>query len=151
MSEEKLISVDSDLANQLTVRDVQKDGNCYFRCIALATHDNENKHGEVRQKIVETMKINKQVYRAYAENFGSHLENMMRSGHTNTWATEAEILATSEAYKCDGFVLREQYINIGWQKFSFDKECNHNKKSIKILNTANHFKLITDETRVYLC
>ena len=67
---------------------------------------------------------------------------------TNTWATEAEILATSEAYKCDVFVLREQYINIGWQKFSLDKECNHNKKSIKILNTANYFKLVTDETRM---
>ena len=39
------------------------------------------------------------------------------------WATEAEILATSEAYKCDVFVLREQCINIRWQKFSFDKEC----------------------------
>ena len=51
------------------------------------------------------MKMNKQ---AYVENFDSHLENMMRSdGHTNTWATEAEILASSEAYKCDVFVLRE--------------------------------------------
>ena len=78
MSEEKLISVDSDIASQLTVRDVQKDGNCYFRCTALAIHDNENKHEEVRQKIVETMKMNKQVYRAYAENFDSHLENMMK-------------------------------------------------------------------------
>ena len=149
MSEEKLIPVDSDTANQLTVNDVEKDGNCYFRCIALAIHDNENKHKEVRQKIVETMKTNKQVYQAYAENFDSHLENMMRSdGHTNTRATEAEILATSEAYKCDFFfVLREQYINIGWQKFSFDKECNHNKKSIKILNTANHFKPVTDKKK----
>ena len=55
MSEEKLISVDSDIANQLTVIDVERDGNCYFRCIALAIHDNENKHEEVRQKIVETI------------------------------------------------------------------------------------------------
>ena len=115
-------------------------------------HNNENKHEEVRQKIVETMKMNKQVCKAYAENFDSHLENMMRSdGHTNTWATEAETLATSEAYKCDVFVLREQCIKIGWQKFPFDKECNHNKKSIKILNTANHFKLVTDEKRVCIC
>ena len=152
MSEEKLIPVDSDIANQLTVSDVEKDGNCYFRCIALAIHDNEKKHKEVRQKIVETMKMNKQVYQAYAENFDSHLENMISDGLTNTWATEAEILATSEAYKCVVFVLREQYLNIGWQKFSFDKECNHNKKSIKILNTANHFKLVTDEKKsVYLC
>ena len=38
---------------------------------------------------------------------------MMRSdGHT-----EAEILATSEAYKCDVFVLREQYTNIGCKNF----------------------------------
>ena len=76
---------------------------------------------------------------------------MRSDGHTNTWATEAEILATSEAYKCDIFVLSEQYKIIGWQKFSFDKECNHNKKSIKILNTVNHFKLVTDEKRVCIC
>ena len=153
MSEEKLISVDSDIANQPTVSDVERDGNCYFRCIALAIHDNENKHEEVKQKIVETMKMNKQVYQAYAENFDSHLENMMRSdGHTNTWATEAEILATSEDYKCDIFVLSERYKSIGWQKFSFDKECNHNKNLIKVLNTVNDFKLVTDEKKsVYLC
>ena len=85
------------------------------------------------------------------EKFDSHLENMMRSdGHTNSWATEAEILATSKSYKII-FVLREQYRNTGWQKFSFDKECNHNKKTIKILNTANHFKLVTDEKRVCIC
>ena len=52
---------------------------------------------------------------------------------------------------CDVFVLREQYINIRWQKFSFDNDCNNNKKSIKILNTANHFKLVTDEKRVCIC
>ena len=28
---------------------------------------------------------------------------MRSDGHTNTWATKAEILATSEAYKCDVF------------------------------------------------
>ena len=77
---------------------------------------------------------------------------MRSDGHTNTWATEAELLASREAYKCDLFVLREQYINLGWQKFSLDKECNHNKMLIKILNTANHFKLVTDEKKsVYFC
>ena len=152
MSEEKLISLDSDIANQLSVSDVESDGNCYFKCIALAIHVNENKHKEVRQNIVETMKMNKQVYQAYAENFDSHLENMVRSdGHSDTWATEAEILATTEAYKCDVFVQSEQYINIGWQKFSLDNDCNHNKKAIKIVNTENHFKLVTDEKRGCIC
>ena len=79
MSEEKLISVDSDIVNQVTVSDMERDGNCYFRCIALAIYDNENKHKEVRQKIVETMKMNKQVYQVYAENSDSNLENMTRS------------------------------------------------------------------------
>ena len=51
MSEEKLIPVDSNTANQLTVSDVEKDGNCYFRCIALAIHDNENRHKEVKRKL----------------------------------------------------------------------------------------------------
>ena len=76
---------------------------------------------------------------------------MRSDGHTNTWATEAKILATSEAHKYDIFVLSEQCKNIGWQRFSFDKECKHNKKSIKILNTVNHFKLIIDEKRVRIC
>ena len=53
--------------------------------------------------------------------------------------------------KCDVFVLREQYRSTGWQKFFFDKKCNQNKKLIKILNTANHFKLVTDEKRVCIC
>ena len=62
MSEEKLNSVDSDITNQLTVSDMERDGNCYFRCIALAIHDNENKHKEVKQNTVDTLKMNKQVY-----------------------------------------------------------------------------------------
>ena len=71
---------------------------------------------------------------------------MVRSdGHLNTWATEAEILATSEVYKCDVFVLKEQCINKRWQKFSFDKDCNHNKKLIKILNTANNWLQMKQE------
>ena len=76
---------------------------------------------------------------------------MRSDGHKNTWATEAEILSTSEADKCDVFVLREQYKNTRWQNFSFDTECNHNKKSIKILNTANHFKLVKDIKRECIC
>ena len=69
------------------------------------------------------MKMNKQVYQAYAENFDSHLENMMRSdGHTSTWATEAEILATGEAYKCDDFCPEGTIHKPGCQKFSFDND-----------------------------
>ena len=48
-------------------------------------------------------------------------------------------------------MLSLTYINIGWQKFSFDNGCNHNKKSIEILNTASHFKLVTDEKSVCIC
>ena len=48
MSEETLISVDSDIANQLRVSDVERDGNYYITCIALAIHDDENRHKEVR-------------------------------------------------------------------------------------------------------
>ena len=51
MSEERLIPLDRDTANQLRVSDVEKDGICYFRCIALAIHDNENKHKEVSRKL----------------------------------------------------------------------------------------------------
>ena len=40
------------------------------------------------------------LYHAYTEDFDSHLKYMTRSdGHSNMWATETEILATSEASK----------------------------------------------------
>ena len=55
MSEEKLISGDSDTANQLTISDVERDGNCYFRCIALAIHDKENKHDENEQTSISSV------------------------------------------------------------------------------------------------
>ena len=112
MSEENLNSVDNEMVNELIVSDVGRNGNCYLRCMALATYEDENHHQEVRQKIVETMKMNRQIYQVYTKNFDYHEKNMERSvGHSNTWDTEAEILATSKAYKCNVFALKEHCID----------------------------------------
>ena len=137
----------------LNVRDVQGDGNCLFRCVSVALYSDEDKHKDIRATVVETMKNNKDFYQAYTDNdIDEHIINVANSnGHTNTWGTEAEIFALCKAFNVDIFVRNEQQTHAGWQRFSQEEKCNHTREFIKILNSHNHYKLVTGNTRICKC
>ena len=54
---------DISLGNHVT--DVVEDGNCLFRCIAYALHDDEEKHNDVRDAITKFMRENKDFCRSF--------------------------------------------------------------------------------------
>ena len=88
-------------ATIITYIPTEKDGNCFFRCISKYLYNTEEKHEELRQNIVCKMNEDRTFYSSLVdEDLDTHLQNMKRSdGHTNTWATEAEIIAASENLK----------------------------------------------------
>ena len=41
------------------IQDVEKDGNCFFRCLSLHLHGTEENHRKVREEIVQTLREHK--------------------------------------------------------------------------------------------
>ena len=81
-----------------TIRDVKGDGNCFFRCISVFLNGDEDKHEDIRRNVVETLRDNKDRYKHLVDgDFDTHIQNMSKAtGSRNSWATEAELCATSE-------------------------------------------------------
>ena len=61
---------------------------------------NESKHEDIRRNVAETLRENKDRYEHLVDgDFDTHIQNMSRAtGSRNSWATEAELCATSETY-----------------------------------------------------
>ena len=85
-----------------TIRDVKGDGNCFFRYISVFFNGDEDKHEDIRRNVVETLRENKDCYKHLVDgDFDTHIQNMSKAtGSRNSWATEAELCATSETYDC---------------------------------------------------
>ena len=135
------------------VSDVVGDGNCFFRCISLSLYSTQEKHKEVREKIVATVQNDKQFYKERIDgNFDQHVKEVSLSdGSGSSWATEAECLAASETYDRDIFVYDERRTPAEWFRYSRPDTCNHRRKYIKILCTGSHFKLVNDDGRPCKC
>ena len=132
---------------------IKKDGNCFFRCMSVYLMKNEEHHFEIRQTIVKTMIENKEFYSELVDgNFEDHIRNIkLDNGHTNTWATESEIIAASQAYDIEIFVKTDIDGNINWIRNSRYETCNHGLPFITILHENNHFSLIENQPRPCKC
>ena len=65
-------------------------------------------------------------------------------GRLSSYATEAEIKATSVIYNIDIFVQNVRHRNHEWQLFSTELECNHERTFICLTNDENnlHYNFI---------
>ena len=135
------------------IRDVKGDGNCFFRCISVALYENEDEHKEIRENVVQKIVAEREFYGAYTDkDFEKHVEGMSRSnGSNDSWATEAELIATSNFYDDDVYVYLHKEKNWEWHTYTKDGKCHHERKHIKILSTGSHFKLVRDEGRPCKC
>ena len=125
------------------------DGNCFFRCISQFFNGTQMHHKTIREKIVHTMKGNKEFYSQYIDDtdIDRHIDNITRSeaAHetdTSFWATEAEILAASETYKRIIFIKRLIGNSWEWHKYSYNNQLYERRDGIPILYNGNHYSLI---------
>ena len=127
-----------------------KDGNCYFRCLAKWFKGDESHHLKFRSDIVARIRQNKESYECFlsGNSLEFHLQGMARSnGHTETYATELEIFATSDLYDIDVFVKALDSGSTRWNMYSLkngqiDGDCNHERNFIAIQNESDHYKLV---------
>jgi len=127
---------------------IEKDGNCFFRCIAAGIFDDPEKHELVRTSVTNHMLDNESTYKNYIDgNYDVHISCMKQSdGNSRSWATEAEILAASTLYDVDIYV--KQYSNgcFSWLRFPVERE-SPNRKFICMRLENQHFDFIRQHER----
>ena len=128
------------------------DGNCYFRCISEALHGNQDKHVEIRKRVVQELTENKEKYEAYIDDYENHIDNMKHiDGRISSYATEAEIYATTIAFSLDIFErnkTREECECL----YSFNSDaCSHDKPFIAITYENSHYNHIFLNERPCKC
>ena len=136
-----------------TIRDVKGDGNCFFRCISVFFNGDEDKHEDIRRKVVETLRENKDCYKHLVDgDFDTHIQNMSKAtGSRNSRTTEAELCATSETYDCEIYVFAKAGTVEKWHRYSVWETCNHRSQFIKINHTGSHYQLLVDSERPCSC
>ncbi|MEL7079689.1 MAG: hypothetical protein AAGM46_27940, partial [Cyanobacteria bacterium J06582_2] len=152
----KLVSPKVNCINEISdgnIVEVVGDGNCFFRCISQHYNGNQESHKGIRNQIIRTMKNNRNFYEAYIEgSFENHITNMARcSGNLLSWATDAEIMATSEHYKIDVFVRSKIGQTWNWYRYSIYENCEHSRGFITIQHENNHYNLIVNINRPCRC
>ncbi|GAX82472.1 hypothetical protein CEUSTIGMA_g9899.t1 [Chlamydomonas eustigma] len=72
------------------------DGNCQFRALSLELFDTQEKHEEVRVKVIQYIKDNREEFVAFlGEDFDSYIEGMSKQG---TWGDELTLRSAADAY-----------------------------------------------------
>ena len=80
--------------------------------------------------------------------FDTHIQNMSKAtGSRNSWATEAELCATSETYDSEIYVFAKAGTVEKWHRYSVWETCNHRLQFIKINHTGSHYQLVVDTER----
>ena len=133
----------------ISVEDVARDGNCFFRCVSKALYGTEDNHLEIREEVVESMSQNEKVFKGLVDekNYQQHLQTMKNA---KVWATQAELMATSKRYNQD--IIVRSLVNGTWQWLNYSfKDCDHKRKYIAIECQNHHFRLLQVNKRPCTC
>jgi hypothetical protein len=133
---------------------VKGDGNCFYRCVSLYICGTEDNHSEVRRDINDFMIVNKEHFECLVdEPVDDHLRGQTATdGRYESWATEAEVLATSALYEIN---VKVSYDEGGsgrtWRTHTYhvstgtaDRHSAPYKESLCVAYNRNHFNLLTE-------
>ena len=75
----------------------------------------------------------------------------LSNGNPLSWATEVEILATSEHFNMDIFIWMKSNEIWDWHRYSIFNNCDHDRGYITIIYKASHYNLIVNTARPCKC
>ena len=139
--------------NSVKIIETEPDGNCYFRSLSQAIFNHQNEHKVIRSKIINELRKNKKDYEIYIDgDYAKHLQDMESTGGAmSSWATEAEIYATTRVYKQDVFIRTKVLDNYEWARFSSNDVCDHTQPFITLAYANNHFNYVQTSNRPCKC
>ena len=83
------------------VHSIKPDGNCFFRAIAYAIQGNQTGHKRIRDLICRDIRLHGPYH---AKHGGKEYVNQKKMDVDTTYATDVEIYAAAQVFKCDIFV-----------------------------------------------
>ena len=122
-------------------------GTVFFRCISMYLFGTEEFHRDIRRQVVDEMEKYAETYRELIdpeESYAQHIDNMKKcSGETYTWATEAEIFATTNILGCDIYVSLPGTCNNDMNRYAPNRGGKKENHKIILRYTNEHFNLLT--------
>ena len=139
--------------NQISIIDVQRDGNCLFRCLSKWLFKTEDHHDEIRQITVKQIEKSMEFYKSQIDinrfkDINGYLKSMIKEGE---WGDDVIMSAFSEAYNCNIFAKKMEDKENDWIPYSV-WACDHKKPYVTLINIKqNHFQLATNVQRPCHC
>ena len=138
---------------------VKGDGNCFFRCLSFHLFGDENRHCDIRKNIVAFMTANIDDFIPYIDgSIQEHLENMSFSdGRSESWATEAEVMAASALYEVNVKVKVKYRGRFAWHAYTLRMKGKNGanevlsgqipyNENIYVVYRSNHYNFLLHET-----
>ena len=126
-----------------TIR-VKGDGNCLFRAVSQAVHNNQDHHAELRKQTVSHISQHRDRYGAYVDTeMDKHLDNMSHTdGRIESYGTDAEVLALAEILQTPIHVYSKAGKENVCQRFGEEATQDGTRCPIRLLNQNDHYEPI---------
>ena len=101
------------------IREICGDGNCLFRAVSEQAENNENNFKYYREKCIEYMKKNSDIFIPFIEDDEPFEKYIKRMSDDGVWGGNLEIYAMSMAFKFNFYIYiheRPIYIIDNWNK-----------------------------------
>jgi len=107
------------VSDETCVIQVERGGNCFFRCVAKQLFEDFSRHQEIRSAVVDYMESNADSFSQLVDgDFKQHIQQMRNiDGDKRSWATEAEFTATAQLYNIDVYVKHDAVGHCNWLCF----------------------------------
>ncbi|XP_062580569.1 uncharacterized protein LOC134242498 [Saccostrea cucullata] len=146
-SNHNLVSV-RDMGVPRSCKDIERDGNCFFRAISFSLTNSENHHKQIREIVCQHLLKNETTFQQFMRSEGSIRSYLLSSKmtHEGVWATELEILAVAHMLNVDIFT----YSDMRWLQFSGHGLCAESvnlKEAIYLYHREqNHYDVVLQVT-----
>ena len=140
--------------NRFKQIDIDKDGNCFYKCVSYFLYGNKKQHGEIRSTISNVCKGNLEELCQFQEfveirkdeyvKTREYINNMINT--EGNWATNIDISVTSYLYDINiAIYLADDEDNLKYAHMFSYEEQNYLKPLLLLVNeNFNHFNIIYD-------
>ncbi|XP_062573153.1 uncharacterized protein LOC134235086, partial [Saccostrea cucullata] len=137
-----------DMGVPKSCKDIERDGNCFFRAISFSLTNSENHHKQIREAVCQHLLKNEIEFQQFMRTEGSLRSYLLSSNmtHEGIWATELEILAVAHMLNVDIYT----YSDMRWLQFSGHDLCaesvNHRGAIYLYHREQNHYDVVLQVT-----
>ncbi|XP_062596168.1 uncharacterized protein LOC134257593 [Saccostrea cucullata] len=125
-------------------KEIEQDGNCFFRAVSFSLTNSENHHRHIREAVCEHLLNHEAMFQQFMRSEGSLRSYLLQSkmSEIGVWATELEILAMSHMLNVDIYT----YSDMKWLQFSGkgpNLESAEQKEAIYLYHRQqNHYDVV---------